>query len=96
VIDGQVIHWRDEFAGKVMGEKKRKRFIRNPLPLKVLFLHDRFDRAYLKTASTVRALLFVDHIRFPFFNGFGRAFFCTGPASHTFFRNHISHWHHPL
>jgi hypothetical protein len=61
-----------------------------------LFLHDCFDWANLKTAPTIRTLLFVDHIGFPFFNGFCRAFFRTGPTSHTFFCNHISHWHHLL
>jgi hypothetical protein len=93
---GQGDSWGDEFAGKVTGGEKEEEVEKGSSSPEILFLHDRFDRAYLKTAPTIRTLLFVDHIGFPFFNGFSRAFFYTGPASHTFFRNHISHWHHPL
>jgi hypothetical protein len=88
--------WGEEFAEKVIGRENGEGVQRKFSSPEVLFFHDRFDWANLKTAPTIRTLLFVDHIGFPFFNGFRRAFFCTGPTSHTFFCNHISHWHHPL
>jgi len=80
-----------EFAGKMIGREKEEEVQKEFSSPEILFLHDRFDGAYLKTAPAIRTLLFIDHIGFPFFNGFSRAFFCTGPTSHTFFRNHISH-----
>ena len=65
-------------------------------PLSVSFFDDRFDRACLEATSAFGTFLIVDHIGFSFFNGLRGAFFRTGPASHAFFRNDISHWHHPL
>jgi hypothetical protein len=88
--------WGERDTGKVIGRGKEEEVHKKSSSPEDLFLHDRFDWANLKTAPTIRTLLFVDHIGFPFFNGFRRAFFCTGPTSHTFFCNHISHWHHPL
>jgi hypothetical protein len=78
--------WREE------GEDVQK----DSSPPSVSFFDNRFNGACLKTAPTFRTFLFVDDIGLPFLNGFGRAFFRTGPAGHTFFRNDISHRHHPL
>jgi len=70
---------------RVFSEGKRKEFSEDSSPPSISFFDDRFNRANLKTASAFGTFLFVDHIGFPFFNGFGRAFFGTRPASHTFF-----------
>jgi hypothetical protein len=75
-----------------MRSKMRGRVLKKLLsPFPVSFFDDRLNRAYLKAASTFGTFLVVDHIGFPFFNGFRGAFFRTGPASHTFFRNDIGH-----
>jgi hypothetical protein len=71
--------------GKMLWEGKKGGSFERFLSPSVSFFDDRFNRANLKTASTFGTFLFVDHIGFPFFNGFGGAFFRAGPASHTFF-----------
>jgi len=65
----------DEFAGKTAGREKEEEVQKEFSSPEILFLHNRFDRAYLKTAPAIRTLLFIDHIGFPFFNGFSRTFF---------------------
>jgi hypothetical protein len=62
----------------------------------LLFFDDGFDWAYLETASTIGAFLYVDHVRLSFLNGIRRAFFRTGSAGHTFIGDHIGHEHHLL
>jgi hypothetical protein len=77
------------------GRRKGEDVQEDSSPPSTSFFDNRFNRAYLKTASAFRAFLFVDDIGFPFFNGFSGAFFRARPAGHTFFRNDISHRHHP-
>jgi hypothetical protein len=62
----------------------------------ILFFYNGFDRTYLRTASTFGTFLFINHIGLALFNGFCGTFFSTCSASHTFIRNHVGHWHHPL
>jgi hypothetical protein len=81
----------DGAKGKILGRGKREEVLKESSSPSVSFFNDCFNRAYLKAASTFGALLVVDHIGLPFFNGFRGAFFRTGPASHTFFRNDIGH-----
>jgi hypothetical protein len=82
--------------GKGIRSERRGRVLKELLSPFVSFFDDCLNRAYLKAASTFSTFLVVDYIGFPFFNGFRRTFFCTGPTSHTFFRNDISHGHHLL
>jgi hypothetical protein len=101
IFNPRFVEWRrsvenDGAKGKVLGRGKGEEVLKESSLPSVSFFNDRLNRAYLKAASTFGTFFVVDHIGFPFFNGFRRAFFCTGPASHTLFRNDISHWHHPL
>jgi hypothetical protein len=61
-----------------------------------LFFNDCFHWANLHTASTFRAFLFVDHIGFAFFNGFGRTFLSTRSAGNALVGNNIGHSDHLL
>jgi len=88
MIDGKI--------RKVEGVKKRGEDVEISLLPSVLLFDNRFNRTYLRTASTFSTFLFINHIGLTLFNGIRRTFLCACSASYTFFGNDIGHRHHPL